>query len=195
MAELFKFADHWERLGISPDLVRRRGLPVFDEPPELEDVGVASDGRIHRLDPAAAKAWKAMRQAATEASVPMYLISGFRSIERQAELIEARLTRGQPLSEVLSILAPPGCSEHHTGRAVDIGAPGFAGLDEAFEDSQAFRWLRANAGKFGFTLSFPRGNPWGYRYEPWHWCYAGQLRVSSGESRGSIDSSGTNLVP
>jgi D-alanyl-D-alanine carboxypeptidase len=68
-----------------------------------------------------------MQQVATEDSVTMYLISGFRSIERQAELIEARLTQGQPLSEVLSVLAPPGCSEHHTGRAVDIGAPGFAG--------------------------------------------------------------------
>jgi D-alanyl-D-alanine carboxypeptidase len=171
MAERFKLAEYWGALGISPDLVDRRGLPVFDEPPELEAVGVTSDGRIHRLDPVAAKAWTAMHQAATEASVAMYLISGFRSIERQAELIEARLTRGQPLSEVLSVLAPPGCSEHHTGKAVDIGAPGFAGLDEAFETSQAFQWLQANAGQFGFTLSFPRGNPWGYRYEPWHWRY------------------------
>ena len=171
MAELFKLAEYWERLGISPDLIQRRGLPVFEEPLELEDVGVTSDGRIHRLDPAAARAWTAMRQMAAESSVAMYLISGFRSIERQAELIEAKLTQGQPLSEILSILAPPGCSEHRTGRAIDIGAPGFAGLDEAFENSQAFQWLQAHAGQFGFTLSFPRGNPWGYRYEPWHWCY------------------------
>lgn len=173
MAELFKLAEYWERLGISPDLIQRRGLPLFDEPTKLEDVGVTSDGRIHRLDPAAAKAWAAMRKAANDASVAMYLISGFRSIERQVELIEAKLTGGRPLSEVLCVLAPPGCSEHHTGRAVDIGAPGFAGLDEAFETSQAFQWLKANAGQFGFALSFPRGNPWGYRYEPWHWCYRG----------------------
>jgi len=76
-----------------------------------------------------------MQQAATETSVAMYLISAFRSIERQAELIEAKLMRGQPLSEVLSVLAPPGCSEHHTSRAVDIGTPGFVRLDEAFENS------------------------------------------------------------
>lgn len=173
MAELFTLAQYWERLGISPDLVYRRALPIFEEPPELEDVGITSDGRIHRLDPAAARAWKAVHQAATEHSVAMYLISGFRSIQRQTELIEAKLAQGQPLFEVLSVLAPPGCSEHHTGRAVDIGAPGFAGLDEAFETSQAFQWLQANARQFGFTLSFPRGNPCGYRYEPWHWCYQG----------------------
>lgn len=173
MAELFKLAGYWQRLGIPSDLIHRRGLRVFDAPPELQDVGVAPNARIHRLDPVAARALAAMQQVATEDSVTMYLISGFRSIERQAELIEARLTQGQPLSEVLSVLAPPGCSEHHTGRAVDIGAPGFAGLDEAFETSQAFQWLQGNARQFGFTLSFPRGNPCGYRYEPWHWCYQG----------------------
>jgi hypothetical protein len=58
MADLFKLAEYWERLGISPDLVYRRALPIFEEPPELEDVGITSDGRIHRLDPAAARAWE-----------------------------------------------------------------------------------------------------------------------------------------
>lgn len=100
----------------------------------------------------------------------MYLISGFRSIQRQVELVETKLQQGQAIADVLTILAPPGCSEHHTGRAVDIGAPGFSGLDEAFEQSEAFLWLMQNASRFGFVLSFPRENRWGYQYEPWHWC-------------------------
>jgi zinc D-Ala-D-Ala carboxypeptidase len=161
----------WQMLGISPEAVERRGLPIFDEPAELVQVQVASDGRVHYLAPKAAEAWVAMKQAASDASIEMSLISGFRSVARQAELIQATLRQGQSIPEILTVLAPPGCSEHHTGRAVDIGARGFAGLDEAFENSQAFAWLEGNAQRFGFTLSFPRGNRWGYQYEPWHWCH------------------------
>ena len=166
-----KHLKYWQRLGILPETVKQRGLPVFFEPVELVEVEATSDGCIHRLIPKAAKAWLAMKQAATDDSVEMYLISGFRSIDRQAALIEAKLNQAEPISEILKVLAPPGCSEHHTGRAIDIGARGFAGLDEAFENSQAFKWMQDNAQRFGFSLSFPRGNPWGYQYEPWHWCY------------------------
>ena len=164
-------SDCWKMLGIAPQAVHRRELPIFDEPAELVEVQVASGGRVHHLAPEAAEAWVAMQQAACDASVGMYLISGFRSIARQAELIQEKLKQGRTISEILTVLAPPGCSEHHTGRAVDIGARGFAGLDEAFENSQAFAWLEDNAQRFGFALSFPRGNRWGYRYEPWHWCH------------------------
>ncbi len=44
-------------------------------------------------------------------------------------------------------------------------------LEIAFEDTAAFRWLRSNADRFGFRMSYPRGNAGGYQYEPWHWCY------------------------
>ncbi|RTL24879.1 MAG: hypothetical protein EKK49_20850, partial [Rhodocyclaceae bacterium] len=35
----------------------------------------------------------------------------------------------------------------------------------------AFVWLNAHAAGHGYTLSFPRNNPEGYLYEPWHWCF------------------------
>ena len=25
------------------------------------------------------------------------------------------------------------------------------------------------AGAFGFSMTYPRDNPWGIIYEPWHW--------------------------
>ena len=59
---------------------------------------------------------------------------------------------------------------HHTGRAVDIATPGVPPLTEAFERSDAFRWLEKNATNHGFSMSYPRGNALGYVYEPWHWC-------------------------
>ena len=65
--------------------------------------------------------------------------------------------------------AAPGHSEHHTGRAVDIATPGSRPLTEEFEDTDAFRWLTSRAVEFGFSLTYPRDNPWGIAYEPWHW--------------------------
>lgn len=161
----------WQKLGIEAEAIKARGLPFFAEPETLVDAETSRNGRIFMLTPEATAAWQAMKQAAESDSVAMYMISGFRSIARQAELVEAKLQQNQTIGDILSVLAPPGCSEHHTGRAVDIGAPGVAGLDEAFETSDAFRWLQAYASRFGFSLSFPRGNPWGYQYEPWHWCF------------------------
>ena len=37
----------------------------------------------------------------------------------------------------------------------------------------AFAWLAANAGAHGFHMSYPRDNPHGIVYEPWHWRFDG----------------------
>src|SRR5690606_41627176 len=74
---------------------------------------------------------------------------------------------------ILEVNAAPGWSEHHSGRAVDISAPGEPPAEESFEATPAFAWLRANAAGLGFTMSYPRDNPHGIVYEPWHWRYDG----------------------
>ena len=99
-------------------------------------------------------------------------MSGFRSVSRQTEIFRSKLAVGEPAVRILSYVAAPGFSEHHTGRALDIGSPEHNELDEAFGDTGAFRWLEQNAARFGFTLSYPRGNPHGIAYEPWHWCWS-----------------------
>ena len=63
----------------------------------------------------------------------------------------------------------PGWSEHHSGRALDISAPGEPAAEESFEATPAFAWLTTNAGAHGFTMSYPRDNPHGIVHEPWHW--------------------------
>lgn len=124
-----------------------------------------------RLHPLALDAWLAMKQAAAAHNVTIYICSAFRSYAYQAELIKRKLSAGHDIESIISILAPPGFSEHHTGRAIDIITDGLKGLDESFEDTEAFRWLCDNANKFNFYLSYPRNNPFGVIYEPWHWCY------------------------
>lgn len=158
-------------MGASVDLLAQRRLSLFEDATELALAHTSQSGREHFLIPAAAAEWGQMRALAADEDVALVMISGFRSFARQVELINDKLSAGHRIEDILEFLAPPGCSEHHTGRAVDIGTPGCEPLSERFEDTGAFDWLGKNAKDFGFRMSYPRGNSSGYRYEPWHWCY------------------------
>lgn len=106
-------------------------------------------------------------------------ISGFRSPKRQEELwrrgmmkyaarLKAKLGRDPTPAEVTAEtrkwVAPPGNSSHQTGRAVDLnlGTPIRSEAAAAARLTVAWKWLDANAGRFGFVP---------YEPEPWHWEY------------------------
>ena len=59
--------------------------------------------------------------------------------------------------------APPCISKHGWGLAADINVGGF--------DSPAYKWLEANAHKYGY-VNPPWAKPGGSKPEPWHWEYA-----------------------
>jgi D-alanyl-D-alanine carboxypeptidase len=160
-------------LAIPTALIAQRGLEICCEPQELVIAETGADGREHLLVPAAEQAWRDLSSTAAADGVTLHIVSAFRSIERQAEIVRRKLEEGLSLEAVLSVSAPPGYSEHHTGRAVDVGEESCPALEVEFENTEAFQWLSAHAGRFGFTLSFPRGNRQGYAYEPWHWCFHG----------------------
>jgi D-alanyl-D-alanine carboxypeptidase len=92
-------------------------------------------------------------------------------VARQTLIVRRKLARGQHIEEILKVSAIPGCSEHHTGRALDLGSPDHLKLEPSFARTAAYRWLRRRAGAFGFRLSYPRNNPQGIAFEPWHWCW------------------------
>jgi len=158
-------------LQIPAALIAEKGLIYQPEAVELVVAEVGDDGREHRLTPATAADWRAMQAAARIDGVALRIASAFRSIERQAEIVRAKLARGLSLDAILEVSAPPGYSEHHTGRAVDVTTDGVRPLEIEFETTDAFRWLSRRAGEFGFLLSYPAGNGHGYAYEPWHWCH------------------------
>src|SRR5207244_6883745 len=158
-------------LDISTDLIEARSLVLYPEAQELVVATVGADGRECRLTPAAAAAWSRMRAAALSDGVVLTIVSAFRSVDRQVEILREKLAQGASLAAILAVSAPPGYSEHHTGCAIDITTDGVAPFEVQFETTPAFRWLRANAARFGFVLSYPPGNRHGYQYEPWHWCY------------------------
>ena len=166
-------AAHLRELGIPSDYGLRRGLAEQAEATELVTARVLKDGRELKLAPDAAAAWARLKAAAEEDRIELLLISGFRSYAHQRSIIERKLASGDTLESILRVNAAPGFSEHHTGRAVDIGTPGCPPLSEDFERTSAFAWLTSHASRLGFRLSYPRQNPHGVIYEPWHWLFTG----------------------
>lgn len=162
-------------LGIPPGYGRGGMPPFYREAVELVDVGPNLVGRMQRLAPLAAGRWQQMVDAAAADGIRLLIVSGFRSFEYQAGLIRNKLEAGQRIADILKVNAAPGFSQHHSGCAIDIATPGCRPLTEEFEQSAAFGWLTRRAAEFGFSMSYPRGNPAGFIYEPWHWALNGEL--------------------
>jgi molybdopterin-binding aldehyde dehydrogenase-like protein/D-alanyl-D-alanine carboxypeptidase-like protein len=176
--DAIRFRSVLAALGIPLDAIAARRLVAHPEARDLVLAETDETGREHRLVPAAARAWSALAAAARADGVSLRIVSAFRSIDRQAEIVRAKLERGLSIDDVLRVSAPPGYSEHHSGCAVDVTTAGARPLEEEFERTQAFAWLARNAERYGFALSFPRGNRYGYAYEPWHWCFRGSEATS-----------------
>jgi D-alanyl-D-alanine carboxypeptidase len=163
------FAD----LGIPIDYGRNPRRPGHAEAQELEDAEPNIVGRMQRLAPETARAWRQMKSAALTDGVELLIVSGFRSVTYQIDLIRRKLASGHDIESILKVNAAPGFSEHHTGRAIDIATPGTRPLTEEFESSAAFRWLTQHARRFNFTMPYVRNNAFGFAYEPWHWSQLG----------------------
>ncbi len=164
-------------LGIPSNYADSCKLPLCLEPGTLVDTEPDFYQRPQQLTPQAFAAWFGMRHAATQQGISLFLISAFRGVQYQHDLIARKLRNGRSIEQILRVNAAPGYSEHHTGRAVDVGTLGCDALSVEFEKTDTYQWLEANSETYGFSLSYPRGNPYGIDFEPWHWCYKGQQLV------------------
>lgn len=127
-------------------------------------------GKPVRLRPGALAAYRKMVAAARRAGVGarpplLQLISGYRSPGEES----ARCADGG-----CNTLTRASCSAHRTGLAIDLYLEPAAGADPTSSDDQnrrhmaatlEYRWLVANAQRFGFLP---------YAYEPWHWEWTGE---------------------
>lgn len=171
---LERLHERLEQLGLDEaSYADRTGLPLVAEPDWLAFAGFDRYRRPLWLHNDAARAWSHMCEAAIRDGVVLEAISGYRSHDYQLGIFERKLLRGLSVDEILNVNAAPGFSEHHSGLALDIGTPGEPPAEESFEHTEAFAWLRDNAAGHGFRMSYPRDNPYGIIYEPWHWRYSG----------------------
>ncbi|MGH8183637.1 MAG: M15 family metallopeptidase [Rhodanobacteraceae bacterium] len=168
-------------LGIPPDYAARHDLSIQPEAKDLVQVPHDVYGRKQEMVAPAAAALKRLFAAAARDGVKLETVSGFRSMAYQTHLVREKLDRGMSIQKALTINAVPGYSEHQTGCAMDLTTPGVPAADGSFARSKAFSWLQQHAASFGFHLSFPPGNPYGYEYEPWHWRYIAGTATASGK--------------
>lgn len=150
-------------------------LPKSYAPPDLApvtDAGFASPTEIRSLVIADLTA---LRQAASAAGAPLGIVAAYRSFADQRSLFherEAQLGSTAALNHV----ALPGHSEHQLGTAIDFTSAGLADVDQSWAKSRAGQWMAANAWRFGFVLSYPKGQTERtcYAFEPWHYRYFGR---------------------
>jgi len=120
-----------------------------------------------------------MRKEARKDGIYLVFLSGYRSINLQKEIFYSlKSFRNLEAAERARVSAPPGYSEHSTGFAIDIGdaTQRETDFETEFENTDAFRWLKKNAAKFHFKLSFNKDNKY-IDYEPWHWRYEGSIEA------------------
>ena len=165
----------WTELALDAEsYTGRTGLPAIAEPVQLEYAGRDAYKRPLWLDYDTGRAWARLQDRAARDGIQLLAISGYRSTHYQMGIFRRKLARGLSLADILQVNAAPGFSEHHSGRAIDIGAPGEPAAEQSFERTPAFNWLMQFAPAHGFRLSYPRNNPHGIAYEPWHWYWIGK---------------------
>jgi zinc D-Ala-D-Ala carboxypeptidase len=147
----------------------------YEEASASQLKAITPDGRI-KMKKAAADSFLQMQADALAQGISLTPLSGFRTVEEQNRLFfKVKQERNQEAKKRAEVSAPPGYSEHHTGYAMDIGdgrSP-VTNLNVNFEKTAAFGWLKNNANRYSFEISFPPNNSQGVSYEPWHWRYVG----------------------
>lgn len=128
----------------------------------------------------AADALSQMLSAAQADGLSVWQISaGYRSIEDQQRIWDetyAKYREQNGLSEKKALeatarrVAKPGCSEHHTGLALDITVPG-----QSFRKTPQCAWLKKHCAQYGFIIRYTEEKEriTGISAEPWHIRYVG----------------------
>ncbi|MNL16335.1 D-alanyl-D-alanine carboxypeptidase [compost metagenome] len=108
-----------------------------------------------------AEAFGAMQAAARADGVDLSITSAYRSDAYQAGLFKNAVAKYGSEAAASKWVAPPGNSQHRSGRALDLELSG-----------GVHAWLSKNAARFGFYQPMS--------WEDWHWTYTGKARGSQG---------------
>lgn len=123
-----------------------------------------------------------MLDAVSSSVAPLRVVSAYRSFDTQRQVKYGyRVTYGSGANQ---FSADQGYSEHQLGTTVDLSTLAMSSsLTVQFEKTAEYGWLQANAHRYGFVLSYPKGNAY-YQFEPWHWRYVGVALATRLKSEG-----------
>ncbi|HEX8024568.1 MAG TPA: M15 family metallopeptidase [Candidatus Limnocylindrales bacterium] len=152
-------------------------VPSTYVPPDLvstSEAGIAGGGQVRAV---ALADLTALTAAASAAGNPIAVQSAYRSYTQQKATFD-HWVDVDGYKGALKVSARPGHSEHQLGLAIDFksddGGPPWEGSDWA--QSPAGAWMKANAWRYGWVLSYPKNDftKVCYSYEPWHYRYVGR---------------------
>ena len=130
---------------------------------------------------------RAMVRAARGAGARLAVQSAFRSYSTQKSTF-AYWSRVSGYSAALKSSARAGHSEHQLGTTVDFRSYGGSApwYYSDWGTTKAGAWLKKNAWKYGFVMSYPKGKAsvTCYAYEPWHFRYVGRSEAAKVRSSG-----------
>jgi zinc D-Ala-D-Ala carboxypeptidase len=146
-------------------------------PTNLVSVSNANIGGSGKIRKAAVADLRAMAAAARNAGAGIKVKSAYRSYSQQASLYRQEVER-YGLKRGRESVARPGHSEHQLGTTIDFTSAG-SGAPWNYSDwadTKAGSWMKRNAWKYGWIMSYPKGTKSKvcYRYEPWHYRYLGR---------------------
>lgn len=163
---------------IDPELLKKYSKVFFlsenYEPKELIDIPEEYLYDEEKPQQFSEEAWKfleRMLKDAADSDAPLQVVSAYRSFGTQSVLKTGYTSIYGTGANKFS--ADQGYSEHQLGITVDLTTAGVAPLSLAFENTRAYLWLTNNAWRYGFVLSYPKGNAY-YIFEPWHWRFVGR---------------------
>lgn len=114
---------------------------------------------------------EALLASASTTGTQIQVLSAYRSFGTQANLKASyKIVYGAGTANKFS--ADQGYSEHQLGSTVDFTTPKGGEILEGFDKTTAYSWLLENAYKYGFIISYPKGNRF-FAYEPWHFRFVG----------------------
>ena len=120
---------------------------------------------------------KAMAAAAKAAGARFSVQSAYRSYATQKATFQYWVDL-HGYAYALTESARAGHSEHQLGTTLDLRSYGGPAPWDvtSWETTKAGAWLGANAWKYGFVMSYPKGTTsvTCYMYEPWHFRYVGR---------------------
>lgn len=118
---------------------------------------------------------KQMFDDAASQEINLSVTSGFRRPEIQSIIQKMWILLNGERARVG--VAEPLHSEHQLGTTVDISGESVnnSGASDNFDGTAEDEWLKQNAYKYGFVMSYPKGKMpvTGYMYEPWHYRFVG----------------------
>jgi D-alanyl-D-alanine carboxypeptidase len=156
-------------------------VPRNYKPPDLVPVGEAGIAGPGLIRAVAIDDLRAMTKAAARNGTPIAVNSPYRSYADQVASFNGWVGV-DGYDDAITYSQRPGHSEHQLGLTIDfMTLGGGSALQGDWITTPSGAWMAANAWKYGWVMSYPKG-PGGtllsdatcFHYEPWHYRYLGR---------------------